>query len=50
MKNELDVTFQSRGAQMVETKKPSNTWKTITKHPKKSLKVALLPLWLKDDL
>jgi hypothetical protein len=25
-------------------------WKTITKHPKKSLKVALLPLWLQDDL
>jgi hypothetical protein len=24
-------------------KKPSNTWKTITEHPKKSVKVALFP-------
>jgi hypothetical protein len=33
-----------------ENEKPSNTWKTITEHPKKSLKVTLLPLWFKDDL
>jgi len=30
--------------------KPWHTWKTITEHPKKSLKVALLPLWFKYDL
>jgi hypothetical protein len=34
---------------MVENEKPRNTWKTITEHPKKSLKVALLPLWFEDD-
>jgi hypothetical protein len=31
-------------------RRPPHTLKTITEHPKKSLKVALLPLWLKDDL
>jgi hypothetical protein len=30
--------------------KPPNTWKTITEHPKKSLKVALLPLWFQEYL
>jgi len=30
--------------------KSPNTWKTITEHPKKSLKVAPFPLWYKDYL
>jgi hypothetical protein len=30
--------------------KSPHTSKTIIEHPKKSLKVALLPLWFKDDL
>jgi hypothetical protein len=30
--------------------KPPHTWKTITEHPKKSLKVSLLPLWFQDYL
>ncbi len=29
--------------------KPSDTWKTITKHQKKSLKVIILPLWFQDN-
>ncbi len=32
-----------------ENEKSQNTWKTITQHPKKYLKVSLLPLWFKDD-
>jgi len=30
--------------------KPLNTWKGIIEHPKKSLKVALILLWFKEDL
>jgi len=42
------MTFQSRGAQMVETKNHQTLGRLL--HPEKSLKVVLLPLWFKDDL
>jgi hypothetical protein len=52
-RNESDVTLQSRegdGGSNGGNEKPSHALKTISEHLNKSLKVALLPLWFKDDL